>query len=81
MNSKTIKTISAYIYRKFPEMEGVQPKVCRQLPAQGKTTHSMPIYLLTYSGVAKVDSGKPIKRWVRVVVNEQGKIMKISTSR
>lgn len=81
MNPKLVKSISTQIYRRFPEMFGVQPKVRLQIPPQGKSTQSIPNYLFTYSSQAKVQDGKTIKRWVRVVVNEQGKILKITTSK
>jgi hypothetical protein len=83
MDPKTIQKIATQVYRQFPEIAGVQPKV-RQRPASGKSTTqlgSSETYLLTFEGKASLGSGKSMSRLVRVVATTQGKIIKISTSR
>jgi hypothetical protein len=83
MDPKTLQKISNQVYRQFPEVAGVQPKV-RQRPSAGKpasTNGSSETYLLTFQGKASLGSGKSMPRLVRVVATSQGKIIKISTSR
>lgn len=77
MNPKLLNQISKKVYAQFPELNGKRPKV-----AQSKTvTKSDGNFVLTYSGVAKGIGGRSIPRHVRVVVNQSGKIIKMSTSR
>jgi hypothetical protein len=83
MDPKTIQKISSQVYRQFPEVEGVKPKV-RQRPPSVKPASkngSSETFLLTFQGSASLGSGKSIPRLVRVVATSQGKILKISTSR
>lgn len=77
MDPKLLNQISKKVYSQFPELNGKRPKV-----AQSKTVASQGgNVILTYSGVSKGVGGKSIPRHVRVVVNENGKIIKMSTSR
>jgi hypothetical protein len=84
MDSKLVQAISKDIYRRFPEFAGVKPKVRQQQAPQAKSLSAATTYLLTFqsTGRAATSSGsKNIPRWVRVVVNSQGKILKVTTSR
>jgi hypothetical protein len=85
MDTKTLKSIVDQIHRRFPEFSGVKPKVTKQGSAsQTSQAKSGPTYLLTFHSSNRTSANaqsKTISRWVRVVVTEQGKIMKISTSR
>jgi hypothetical protein len=81
MDPKLVNTISKQVYRRFPEMDGKKPKVRRQATSKGNNSDSETTFLLTYLGKAKVQGGKTINRYVRVVANDKGKIIKISTSR
>jgi len=71
MNPFTLAAICRQIYQKFPEVHGVIPKE----RAMGTQT------LLIFEGSAQTANGKSIKRTVRVVVSEDGKILKTTTSR
>ena len=74
MKRDLINTISQEVYRRFPDLAGVRPKV--------KLQRSSPqSFLLTFQSRATLPGGKSLPRLVRVVANEQGKILKISTSR
>lgn len=79
MEPEFIKSISQEIYRRFPEVAGRKPQIRSQSIPHTKSTGGT--YLLTYQSSVKSDDGQAIQRWVRVVVNNQGKILKISTSR
>jgi hypothetical protein len=72
MERNTIDAVCSQVYRDFPEMRGVSPKV----KAQGSDQH-----LLIFQGNATTANGLSLSRTVRVVVNTSGKILKISTSR
>ncbi len=72
-----IKKVSQEIYRRFPQVAGVKPQVKKQSTA-GKNGET---YLLIYSNHGKEIPQVPIFTFVRVVVNETGQILKLSTSR
>ena len=85
MDSKLLQTISQEIYRRFPELNGRRPRVQAIKPGQGRSNGgSLPAdakHLLVFSGRAATSTGKQMPLIIRVVVNEQGKILKISSSR
>lgn len=74
MEAKYVKSISTQVYRKFPEMKGVKPKVRAQTAGGSK-------YLLTFQTIVVLAMGKSMTRWVRVVASDQGEILKITTSK
>jgi hypothetical protein len=79
MNSSAVQMVSKEVYRRFPDFSGVKPKVQAQnSPASASTDKT---YLLIYHLNALLGSGKVLPRWVRIVADERGKILKISTSR
>jgi hypothetical protein len=75
MDSKSIQRIEEQIYRRFPEVAGARPKVTQQKSARAAN------YLLTFNGRGEGPGGRSIRRTVRVVADEGGKILKVSTSR
>ncbi len=79
MNDKQLESISSKVSRQFPEVAGTQPKVRRQSGQKSKSSAST--YLITYRGKSITADGKSITRIVRVTANDNGKIIKISTSR
>jgi len=81
MDSKLVDSISKKIYKQFPEVSGKKPKVRSQASNSGNKSKSTGTYLLTYQGKANVQGGKTINRYIRVVADDRGKIIKISTSR
>lgn len=60
------------VYRKFPETREQSPKV--QARPNGEE-------LLIFQSQVKLETGAVMNRTVRVVVNEKGKVLKITTSR
>ncbi len=72
MDQKTINAINHQVYQKYPEVRGAAPKVKDQ--AAGT-------YLLIYEGMAKTADGHPMRRTVRAVVTESGKITKLTSSK
>lgn len=71
MDHTLLHPINQEVYRRFPELRGVKPKM--QKLAENT--------LLIYQSQVCLPDNKLLQRSVRVVVNEQGKIVKISTSR
>ena len=79
-----VKSISATVYRKFPELTGVIPSVNKQsIPntkKSSKTNHTYS-YLLTYKSVVSMPGGHTMHKIVRVVVNNKGKVLKMTSSK
>jgi hypothetical protein len=75
MEKGTVQKISRQVVRTFPEMDGIAPTVRPQPGGQEGS------YLLTYKGKAALPGGKSLTRIVRVVADERGRILRISTSR
>jgi hypothetical protein len=71
MDSGAIERACHSIYRQYPEFAGVRPSV-RQSGAQT---------LLIFATKVKTADGKSLPRTLRVNVNEQGAIVKVTTSR
>ena len=77
MDSDAIAKVGRQVVRNFPEMAGVRPTVKRQTaPASGPEQ-----FVLTYKGKVSLPGGKQLARIVRVVADDRGAIVRISTSR
>jgi hypothetical protein len=72
MDRSLLDTVCNQIYRQFPEVNGCRPIV---------HPHGDEQSLLIFQGKATTGDGKILCRTVRVVVNQSGKIMKVTTSR
>jgi len=86
LDAKILNAIAKQIQRQFPEVADCKPNVRVQHPPQAKNPsltqeNPPPLYLVTFRGTAASPEGNFIPRLVRVVVNADGKILKISTSR
>ncbi|MGD8457794.1 MAG: hypothetical protein PVF83_15535 [Anaerolineales bacterium] len=79
MNQKIVEQISKTVYKQFPEVQGSKPRVMAQ--PQPKSLKTEESYVLTYRAITEVQGGKRFPRQVRVVVNPNGKILRVSTSR
>lgn len=77
MNKKLVDKISHHVTDKFPEMRGVRPNVSRQAGSSEEDPH----YQLTFKGNAELPGGRRLKRIVRVIVDQDGRILRMSTSR
>ncbi|HEY45767.1 MAG: hypothetical protein AMJ88_00615 [Anaerolineae bacterium SM23_ 63] len=77
MKRSTIDKLNRQVTRQFPEMKGVQPNVqLGPLPKDGSQR-----FTLTYKGKAELPGGRKLSRIVRVVSDESGHILRISTSK
>lgn len=72
MEKSLVSAICKQVYRRFPEMDGRQPRV----KAQGEDQ-----VLLIFSAKVASGSGHTIDKTVRVVASNGGKIIKMSESR
>jgi hypothetical protein len=79
MDSKTISHISKQIAKQFPEVAGAAPSIKTQAVAKGAGSPST--YLLTFKSRVDQPGGFAINRAVRVVADDNGRILKITTSR
>ena len=80
MNQKQVDRISVEIYRRFPEVNGKKPQVRKRQFAKKRSISRSNTYSLTYRGQSKTLFNKTIPFYVRVIVNENGKILKITMS-
>lgn len=80
LSATQIDSISRQIYRQFPEVANTQPAVQNQAGAKAVGSGS-DRYLLTFKGRGQGPGGQTIQRIVRVVADERGKVIKVSTSR
>jgi hypothetical protein len=72
MDKAMLQAVCQHVYSHHPEVRNAQPKVTEQ--EDGK-------YLVIFTGTAFGANGKPIPRTVRAVVDADGKITKLSSSR
>jgi hypothetical protein len=75
MKAKLIDKVSQEVYRKHPDLKGVKPKVTSREGDKSSDT------LLVYQKKISGPGGKKINRIVRAVVDEKGKVKKLSTSK
>ena len=71
MDRKLIDGICKDIYKKFPEVNGTRPTMSDRPDGQ---------VLLVFKGTAQTADGHTIARIVRVVADQTGKVIKITTS-
>ena len=72
MNQQIIEKVCSEVYEQFPQYEGIQPEI----KAQPNDTQ-----LLIFHSSGKTSNQKSIQFSIRVLVNENGEILKITTSR
>ncbi len=72
MDPTVKKKICNEVYSKYPNFVGMQPKISNQ--TEGR-------YLLLFESQEQLPGGKQFSQTLRVVTNEAGNILKMSTSR
>jgi hypothetical protein len=77
MDSRVLSHALKQVYLKYPDLRGVTPQV-KEIEASGSAEKK---YSLIFKTVATTANQKKIIKYVRATVNEQGKIIRISTSR
>ncbi len=74
MDDRLISKIRRQVVKTYPEMKGAQPSVRRQ---SGKSER----FELTFKAQADLPGGRKINRVVRVVADENGGILRMSSSK
>ncbi len=72
MDARSIEKACKAVFARYPRLAGQRPRVSVQ--ADGR-------YLLIFSSQAKTMTSKMIESSVRAVVDSNGKVLKISSSR
>lgn len=80
MQPASIQTVCQKIYARFPNLRGVRPKVERQR-VTGNADPAMLRYLLVFKTQSVAADGKTMLFAVRVVADDKGRILKLTTSR
>lgn len=80
LSASQIEAIARQVYGQFPDVKGARPSVQAQGLAKG-TGQAGQRFVLTFRGSGQGPGGRAIQRIVRVVADERGKVLKISTSR
>ena len=75
-----IDAIARQVYRQFPEIKDARPQVQNQAGAKMPGADGAR-FVLTFKGKGQGPGGQSIVRIVRVVADERGKVLKVSTSR
>jgi hypothetical protein len=81
LTSQTIKAITKYVYERFPDIAGSKPQVQKRLISKSKTDLPEGTFLVIFQKTAHSQQGIAIQRSIRVIVNQKGEILRISTSR
>ena len=77
MDDKMIDKITAQVRKKFPEVTLQNPTIKSQKGGKGDEER----FVLTYTGRAELPNGREMKRIVRVVADDRGRVLKMSTSK
>ena len=80
LSPSQIDAIARQVYRQFPEVRDARPQVQNQAGAKTPGMDSSR-FVLTFKGKGQGPGGQSIVRIVRVVADDRGKVLKISTSR
>lgn len=80
MNAELLNQITKQIHRRYPEFDGIRPKARVQKPPEGARNPAK-TYLVTFSKKVTLGDGNIMTRNLRVVTDENGKIIKVTTSR
>ena len=72
MSNELIEKVNREIYKKFPNMAGINPKITQQ-PGNK--------ILLIYKSSGELPGGKTLSQAIRVVVDSNGEVCKITSSR
>jgi hypothetical protein len=72
MEKQIIQSICEKVYKQYPIVEGVYPEINPQPNGN---------HLLVFESKGKISTQKAIPIQVRVIVDENGKIIKLSSSR
>lgn len=72
MNAAAVQKVNREVAARNPKLEGKRPKISEQAPGR---------YLLVYAYVDELPGNRRLEQNVRVVADDEGRILKMSTSR
>ena len=87
LDPKVLESVIKKVSRKFPEIDGVKPKVraltLKDMDAKDRKDREKALQnkLLIFNTTITTDDGTKLPRWVRVVISPKGRILKTTTSR
>ncbi len=76
MELSAVEKVSRKVAKQFPEMKGRKPSIKSQ--SSGKKDMR---FVLTYKANVELPGGRNLRRVVRVVADQKGKIIRMSTSK
>jgi hypothetical protein len=71
LQAQAIERVSNQVCRDYPEMRGARPSIA----SRGGN------FVLTYRGRVRTSNGEEMSRIVRAVVDEDGRVIRLSTSK
>ncbi len=77
MDNRILSQAIKQVYQKYPDLRGVTPQI-REIENSGSNEKK---YSLVFKTITTTVNQKKLTKYVRATVNEQGKIIRISTSR
>lgn len=81
MDGKALDAVCKQVYRRFPEVAGCRPRVQAQGVTSRTSGSTKSNFLLIFHGKGITEDGRTLTRTIRVVADEKGKILKVTSSR
>lgn len=72
-----VSKVKDIVYEKYPEMEDVEPSVSTKKVQE----ESLEVYVLTFQRAISLPDGAQLDRAVHVTMDEEGEIIKITSSK
>jgi hypothetical protein len=79
LDPKILQNVCREVYRQVPQVDGCKPMIKKQSENMKQLAENDTNYLLIFSNKDKKNI--PVTTYVRVTIDNQGRILKISTSR
>jgi len=79
MDQKIKSKVNKYVRSRYPNLEGINPKIAKQ--ANSDNSKNNFTFVFTYKGFMNLAGNKKIPIVVRAVCTEDGKILKLSSSK
>ncbi len=78
LESRHITRIKRQVYAQYPEMRGAEPEVAARPGSAGAASAT---FVLTFKQKISLPGGGTMTRLVRATVNQDGNVIKITSSR
>ncbi|MBI4321374.1 MAG: hypothetical protein HY675_23015 [Chloroflexi bacterium] len=77
MDEERIKKVRAEIYRRYPELRGVEPIVEFGPPHVAGGQTRAPMQIFSFRKVVEAADGKQLVRIIRATVDDEGNLVKV----